>query len=45
MIEHIDIKRLNVKDLLPKNDKISHDLSNVYIDVNAKYKGNTENID
>lgn len=41
----ISIPNLNLKDILPSNDKIRKQFANIFVNVSAKYKGNSAEIE
>ena len=41
----ISIPTLNLNDVLPANDEIKSDFGNIFVNLNAKYKGNIDNIE
>ena len=41
----VSIPRLNVNDILPAADEIKSDFGNIFVDVNADYKGKTNTIE
>ena len=42
---NLSIPKLNLRDVLPKKDKIVQEISDIFVSVNAKYKGRTDNIE
>lgn len=41
----ISIPKLNLKDVINKTDKYLQEIANIFVSVNATYKGNTDNIE
>ena len=41
----ISVPKLNLRDIIPKNDKFVHDAANIFVNINAKYKGRLDIIE
>lgn len=41
----VSIPKLNLKDIVPKGDKFSHEIADIFVKVNAKYSGRTDKIE